>query len=108
MHAYKHTFNNRAASIIVLLFPVPGGYQMGQRMVKKVKKNKEGDSTYPVNEADSLTNHHGNRPYLGCIQPMQFWVTLYPDWVDTRISLCPTLDPHVVFEYAPMLVPDLP
>jgi len=81
---------------------------MRRRVTQEIKKIKEINSTYTVNEADSLTNHHSNRPYLGCIQTLKFWVTLYPDWVDTRISLCPALDPHIVFENAPMFSPNFP
>ena len=88
-------------------FPFQEATRCASVKIRKRKIRKE-TATYPVNEADSLTNHHGNRPYLGRIQPLQIWVALYPDGVDTRISLCPTLDPHVVFEYAPMLAPNLP
>jgi len=60
-----------------------------------------------VNESHSLADHHGNRPYLRRIQPMQFRVSLYTNWVHTQVSPSPALDPHVIFEYAPMLSPDL-
>ena len=37
---------------------------------------------YTVNEGDSLADHHGDCPYLRCVQTMKFWVSLHAHWVN--------------------------